>query len=53
VRYRSAPRAAWICPLKGATAAEVRFDSPERAPAPGQAAVFYAGDQVVGGGFIA
>ncbi len=31
----------------------VQFDAPERAPAPGQAAVFYDGETVLGGGFIA
>lgn len=31
----------------------VRFDEPVRAVAPGQAAVFYAGDTVLGGGWIA
>lgn len=31
---------------------EVRFDAPHRAPAPGQAAVFYDGDIVIGGGII-
>jgi len=32
--------------------AEVRFASPERAVAPGQAAVFYRGDRLLGGGWI-
>ena len=31
---------------------EVLFDTPERAVAPGQACVFYAGSRVLGGGFI-
>jgi tRNA-specific 2-thiouridylase len=31
----------------------VRLDAPTWAPAPGQAAVFYDGDEVVGGGRIA
>ena len=32
---------------------QLRFDSPEYGVAPGQAAVIYAGDRVVGGGWIA
>ncbi|HAX43984.1 MAG TPA: tRNA 2-thiouridine(34) synthase MnmA, partial [Solibacterales bacterium] len=31
---------------------EVRFDSPQRAVTPGQAAVLYDGDTVLGGGWI-
>lgn len=31
----------------------IEFDEPQRAPSPGQAAVFYDGDTVVGGGTIA
>jgi tRNA-specific 2-thiouridylase len=32
--------------------AQVVFDEPQFAPAPGQSAVFYAGDTVIGGGII-
>ena len=32
---------------------EVVFDEPQRAISPGQAAVFYVGDEVIGGGWIA
>jgi tRNA-specific 2-thiouridylase len=52
IRYRHAPAAATIAPGDDGRA-HVTFDSPERAPAPGQAAVFYDGETVLGGGFIA
>ncbi len=52
IRYRHPARPARLEPL-GDGRARVRFDEPERAIAPGQAAVFYDGDAVIGGGFIA
>jgi tRNA-specific 2-thiouridylase len=50
VRYRHAPAMATIAVAAGR--ARVKFDRAERAPAPGQAAVFYEGETVLGGGFI-
>jgi len=51
VRYRHEGEPARIEP--DGSGATVRFDEPVRAVAPGQAAVFYDGDAVVGGGWIA
>jgi tRNA-uridine 2-sulfurtransferase len=51
VRYRHAAAAATITPLPGARV-RVVFDEPQRAITPGQATVFYRGDEVVGGGWI-
>jgi len=51
VRYR-APAVAAVVSVKGECAA-VRFDEPQRAISPGQAAVFYQGERVLGGGIIA
>ena len=39
--------------LGGGAAARIRFARPEYGVAPGQAAVLYAGERVVGGGWIA
>ena len=39
-------------PLGGGAAATIRFAQPEFGVAPGQAAVLYSGDRVVGGGWI-
>jgi tRNA-specific 2-thiouridylase len=41
-----------VTPLPDGSA-EVAFEAPVRALTPGQAAVFYRGDQVLGGGWIA
>ncbi|WP_242393064.1 tRNA 2-thiouridine(34) synthase MnmA [Anaeromyxobacter oryzisoli] len=51
VRHRHAGEAATVAPGAGAIAA-VRLARPVRGVAPGQAAVFYAGDEVLGGGRI-
>ncbi|MBI3669619.1 MAG: tRNA 2-thiouridine(34) synthase MnmA [Acidobacteria bacterium] len=51
IRHRHEPAAANVEPLD-ATTARVRFDAPQRAVTPGQAAVFYDGERVVGGGWI-
>lgn len=51
IRYRS-PAAPAFVRLDGSIA-EVRFQEPQRAVAPGQAAVFYRDDEVLGGGLIA
>ena len=50
VRYRHAVAPAAVEP--GGGEAVVRFDVPEVAVAPGQAAVFYDGAEVLGGGWI-
>jgi tRNA-specific 2-thiouridylase len=52
IRNRHEPAEAEITPLD-ATTARVSFFEPQRAITPGQAALFYAGEQVLGGGWIA
>ncbi|MGA8365970.1 MAG: aminomethyltransferase beta-barrel domain-containing protein, partial [Candidatus Acidiferrales bacterium] len=51
VRNRHEPAAAQIVPL-GPTTARITFREPQRAITPGQAAVFYSGERVLGGGWI-
>jgi len=54
VKIRYTAREAWaqVTPLEGGRQARVRFAAPQRDVTPGQAAVFYAGDLLVGGGII-
>jgi tRNA-specific 2-thiouridylase len=51
LRYRQQAAKATLTP-DGTDCAELLFEQPQRAPAPGQAAVFYYGDEVLGGGTI-
>ena len=51
VRYRHEPAPATIHALPDARA-HIVFDEPQRAITPGQATIFYDGEEVVGGGWI-
>jgi tRNA-uridine 2-sulfurtransferase len=57
IRHRHDPAPAWLESV-GSQASDagpqvrIRFDEPQRAITPGQAAVFYSGDCVLGGGWI-
>jgi len=51
IRYRHREVPARIEPLEG-TRAKIVLDSPQNGVTPGQAAVFYQGNEVVGGGWI-
>ena len=51
IRYRQKEQPATVTPLENGCA-HVSFDEPQRAITPGQSAVFYDGDEVLGGGEI-
>ncbi len=51
IRYRHQPVGCLVRLVKD-NACEVRFDNPQKAVTPGQALVFYRGDEVLGGGRI-
>jgi tRNA-specific 2-thiouridylase len=51
IRYRHAEVPASMTPREDGSV-EVVFDEPQQGVTPGQAAVFYAGDRVLGGGWI-
>ena len=51
VRYRHTAAASMLTPVEEKTAM-VRFEKPQEAVTPGQCAVFYKGDEVLGGGWI-
>lgn len=52
IRNRHTPAPATLYPMDSPRSVEVRFDEPQRAVTPGQAAVFYLGSLVLGGGWI-
>jgi tRNA-specific 2-thiouridylase len=51
IRHKHEPARAIVEALEGSRA-RITFDSPQRAITPGQAAVFYDGDRVLGGAWI-
>ena len=51
IRYRHPGASAVVAPLEGGRVG-VEFKVPQRSVTPGQAAVFYRGDEVLGGGWI-
>ena len=52
IRYTAKETAAEVTPLEGGSWVRVRFDAPQRDITAGQAAVFYQGDLLIGGGLI-
>lgn len=51
IRYSHRPAACWLAPLADGSV-RVAFDEPQAGVTPGQAAVFYRDDVVLGGGWI-
>jgi tRNA-specific 2-thiouridylase len=52
IRNKHAAAPATLCGTGNTDRVEVRFDDPQRAITPGQGAVFYDGEMVLGGGWI-
>jgi tRNA-specific 2-thiouridylase len=52
IRYTAKEAEALVTPIEGEKQVRARFDAPQRDVTPGQAAVFYDGDLMVGGGTI-
>jgi tRNA-uridine 2-sulfurtransferase len=52
IRNKHVAAPATLYPISKPDKVEVQFDEPQRAVTPGQAAVFYRGDLVLGGGWI-
>jgi tRNA-uridine 2-sulfurtransferase len=52
IRYTAREAEALVTPMNG-NQAQVRFDAPQRDITAGQAAVFFQGDLLIGGGLIA
>jgi tRNA-specific 2-thiouridylase len=52
IRYSAKEVEAWVSPMEG-DQASVKFDAPVRDVTAGQAAVFYQGEVMLGGGIIA
>ena len=52
IRYTAKEAAALVTPINSGEQAQVQFDAPQRDITAGQAAVFYQGDAMIGGGLI-